>query len=79
MGVKLDPHFHGNIVKTASVLLLLLLFLFYKCPHRNWEKNIIPAKARKKENKDGYTVTPVACSWAGAVIKKVTRAIRQEQ
>ena len=25
-------------------------------------------------NKAGYTATPIACGWAGAVLKKVTRA-----
>ena len=30
-------------------------------------------------NKAGYTETPVACSWAGAVLEKVTRAFGQEQ
>ena len=25
-----------------------------------------------KENKAGYTATPVACGWAGAVIQEVT-------
>ena len=31
------------------------------------------------ENKAGYTATPVACGWAGAVLEKVTRAFGQEQ
>ena len=30
-------------------------------------------------NKAGYTAAPVACGWAGAVLKKVTRAFGQEQ
>ena len=25
----------------------------------------------------GYSATPVACGWAGAVIEKVTRALRR--
>ena len=29
--------------------------------------------------KYGYTATPVACGWAGAVIEKVTREFGQEQ
>ena len=29
-------------------------------------------------NKAGYTATPVACRWAGAVLEKVTRAFGQE-
>ena len=29
-------------------------------------------------NKAGYTVTLVACGWAGAVLEKVTRASGQE-
>ena len=29
-------------------------------------------------NKAGYTATLVACGWAGAVLKKVTRASGQE-
>ena len=29
-------------------------------------------------NKAGYTATVVACGWAGAVLKKVTRASGQE-
>ena len=31
-----------------------------------------------KENKAGYTATPVACGWAGEVIE-VTRSFGQEQ
>ena len=31
------------------------------------------------ENKAGYTATPVACGWAGAVMEKVNRAFGQEQ
>ena len=27
-----------------------------------------------QRNKAGYTATPVACGWAGAVLEKVTRA-----
>ena len=30
-------------------------------------------------NKAGYTATPVACGWAGAVIENVTRAFGQER
>ena len=33
----------------------------------------------EKRNKVGYTATPVACGWAGAVLEKVTRAFGQEQ
>ena len=33
----------------------------------------------KLTNKAGYTATPVACGWAGAVLEKVTRAFGQEQ
>ena len=29
-------------------------------------------------NKAGYTATPVACGWAGAVLEKVTRAFGKE-
>ena len=29
-------------------------------------------------NKAGYTATPVACGWAGAVLEKVTRPFGQE-
>ena len=32
-----------------------------------------------EKNKAGYTATPVACGWAGAVLEKVTRAFGQEQ
>ena len=32
----------------------------------------------KKKNKAGYTATPDACGWAGAVLEKVTRASGQE-
>ena len=32
-----------------------------------------------EENKAGYTVTPVGCGWAGAVLEKVSRAFGQEQ
>ena len=31
-----------------------------------------------EKNKAGYTATLVACGWAGAVLKKVTRASGQE-
>ena len=31
-----------------------------------------------KANKAGYTATLVACGWAGAVLKKVTRVSGQE-
>ena len=30
------------------------------------------------ENKAGYTATPVACGWAGAIFE-LTRALEQEQ
>ena len=33
----------------------------------------------QQKNKAGYTATPVACRWAGAVLEKVTRAFGQEQ
>ena len=36
-------------------------------------------KTKLKENKAGYTATPVAGGWAGAVLEKVTRAFGQEQ
>ena len=32
-----------------------------------------------EKNKAGYTATPVAFGWAGAVIEKVTRRFGQEQ
>ena len=32
-----------------------------------------------EKNKAGYTATPVAFGWAGAVIEKVTSAFGQEQ
>ena len=32
-----------------------------------------------KKNKAGYTATPVAYGWAGAVIVKVTRAFGRER
>ena len=35
-------------------------------------------KKKEKKNKAGYTATPVACGWAGAVIE-VTRSFGQEQ
>ena len=31
------------------------------------------------KNKAGYTATPVACGWAGAVLEKVPRAFGQER
>ena len=34
---------------------------------------------KRRRNKAGYTVTPVACGWAGAVLEKATRAYGQEQ
>ena len=33
----------------------------------------------RRKNKVGYTATPVACWWAGAVLEKVIRAFGQEQ
>ena len=33
---------------------------------------------RIRKNKAGYTTTPVACGWAGAIFE-VTRAFGQEQ
>ena len=35
-------------------------------------------KTEKKKNKAGYTATPVACGWAGAIIE-VSRTFGQEQ
>ena len=32
----------------------------------------------EEKNKAGYTATPVACGWAGAIIE-VTRSFGQEQ
>ena len=32
-----------------------------------------------RRNKAGYTATPVACGWAGAVLEKVIGAFWQEQ
>ena len=34
---------------------------------------------KKDENKAGYTATKVACGWAGAVMKRLTKDIGQEQ
>ena len=31
------------------------------------------------ENKAGYTATPVACGWAGTVMKKITSAFGKKQ
>ena len=33
---------------------------------------------KMKKNKAGYTATPVACGWTGAIIE-VTRLFEQEQ
>ena len=33
---------------------------------------------RGRIKKAGYSATPVACGWAGAVLEKVTRAFGQE-
>ena len=30
-------------------------------------------------NKAGYTATPVACGWTGAVMEKISEAFGQEQ
>ena len=38
----------------------------------------VKVKQKKKKNKAGYTATPVARGWAGAVIE-VTRSFGQEQ
>ena len=35
-------------------------------------------KTEKKKNKAGYTATPVACGWVGAIIE-VARSFGQEQ
>ena len=42
-------------------------------------KEGVKQKRGAKENKAGYTATPVACRWAGAVLERVTRAFGQEQ
>ena len=42
---------------------------------RKYAKTLI---FRKDENKAGYTATPVACGWAGAIIE-VSGAFGQEQ
>ena len=36
-------------------------------------------REERKTNKAGYTATPVACGWAGAVLEIVTRTLGQEQ
>ena len=49
--------------------------------HRDKRYTSLRSGKRKEEwrkNKAGYTATPVACGWAGAVLEKVTRAIGQE-
>ena len=42
-------------------------------------KEGVKPKRGAKENKAGYTATPVACRWAGAVLEKVTTAFGWEQ
>ena len=44
----------------------------------NLEKISILCLSYSKQNKAGYTATPVACGWAGTIFE-VTRAFGQEQ
>ena len=36
-------------------------------------------RGKMRGNKAGYTASPVACEWAGAMQEKATRAFGQEQ
>ena len=46
---------------------------------KGWESQLLSGKKeRKKANKAGYTATPVACGWAGAIFE-VTRPFGQEK
>ena len=37
---------------------------------KGWESRLLSGKKeRKKANKAGYTATPVACGWVGAIIE----------
>ena len=46
--------------------------------HKLEEINLKGNKGEFDDNKAGYTATPVACGWAGAVLENVTRASGQE-
>ena len=40
-----------------------------KATRRRMKEDIEAIRTDKKRNKDGYTATPVACVWAGAVFE----------
>ena len=46
--------------------------------HMTLERPVSKIVAQFHSNKAGYTATPVACGWAGAVIE-LTKAFWQEQ
>ena len=49
-----------------------------RCDDASEKRKKIKQKKDIKENKAGYTATPVACGWAGAIIE-VTPSFGQEQ
>ena len=63
------PHATGVAVYPA---------LFPFCLKKKKKKQKRNMKRKRKRNKAGYTATPVACGWAGAVFE-VSRVFRQEQ
>ena len=56
---------------------------------RSWPKTVLPIfpmiatgrhwEPQFRKNKAGFTATPVACGWTGAVLEKVIRASGREQ
>ena len=44
----------------------------------NYSKGLGMGREKEGGNKAGYMATQIACGWAGAVLKKVTRASGQE-
>ena len=63
--------------KKSSNLLNYDPFLFI-CNFLRGAKNLMGFIGHLLWNKAGYTATPVACGWAGAVME-VTRSFGQEQ
>ena len=67
----------------AIILIIVSIFVVIKCDnsHSNTAAkttNYHKVKEREKKNKAGYTATPFACGWAGAVIE-VTRSFGLEK
>ena len=51
----------------------------FQSPMSHLAHNSAHSALFRKRKKAGYTATPVACGWAGAVLEEVTRAFGQKQ